>query len=114
MAEGISQAEQSIIFISYRRADSGWAADLLASWLQRTLGVPRMFCDIRGIDAGDDFAADLEEQLQRALVILVLIGGDWLRVQDQYGRRPAGSRQRLGAPGDSRRSRTPPAASSSL
>jgi hypothetical protein len=87
MAEGASQAEQPIIFISYRRVDSGWAADLLTGSLQRTFGVPRVFCDVRGIDAGDDFEADLEEQLQRASVILVLIGGGWLRVQDEYGRR---------------------------
>lgn len=83
----VPQAEQAIIFINYRRVDAGWPADLLASTLKRTFGENRVFLDVRGIDAGDEFAAVLEENLRRAAVLVVLIGSGWLHVQDKYGRR---------------------------
>jgi hypothetical protein len=83
----VPQAEQATIFINYRRSDAGWPADHLASTLKRTFGETRIFLDVRGIDAGDEFAAVLEENLQRAVVLIVLIGTGWLHVQDKYGRR---------------------------
>lgn len=80
-------SEQAIIFINYRRIDAGWPADRLADKLKITFGSERVFLDVRGIQAGDDFAAELVSQLQRAAVLLVLIGKRWLYVQDKYGRR---------------------------
>lgn len=83
----VTQAERAVIFINYRRSDAGWAADHLASALKRTFGEDRIFVDVRDIDAGDEFAAVLEESLQQAAVLVVLIGTGWLHVQDKYGRR---------------------------
>lgn len=80
-------AEQSLIFINYRRTDAGWHADHLASELQRTFGKDRVFLDARTIDGGDDFEAVLEENLRLATILIVLIGKGWLYVQDKYGRR---------------------------
>jgi TIR domain len=86
MAE-VSQTEHGIIFINYRRTDAGWPADHLASKLESIFGKDRVFLDVRGIDAGDDFASDLEEKLRRATILLVLVGKGWLYAQDKYGRR---------------------------
>ncbi|MEJ7811366.1 MAG: toll/interleukin-1 receptor domain-containing protein [Gemmatimonadaceae bacterium] len=86
MAE-TTQLDQAIIFINYRRTDAGWPADLLASRLKAMFGEPRVFLDVRGFDAGDDFAAVLEERLRRATVLIVLIGEHWLHAQDRFGRR---------------------------
>jgi TIR domain len=83
----VSQTEQAVIFINYRRTDAGWSADLLESELKRTFGKGRVFLDVRGIDAGDEIAAVIEEKLGRATILVVLIGKGWLQVQDKYGRR---------------------------
>src|SRR6266850_8612059 len=82
-----SETGQGVIFINYRRMDAGWSADHLASLLERTFGEDRVFLDVQGIQAGDEFAVDLEEKLRRASVLVVLIGKGWLHDQDKYGRR---------------------------
>lgn len=83
----VPQADQAIIFSNYRRTDAGWPVDHLASKLKRTFGEGRVFLDVRGINAGDEFAAVLEEKLHRATALVVLIGQGWLHVRDKYGRR---------------------------
>jgi hypothetical protein len=83
----IPQTEDTVIFINYRRTDAGWPADHLAGKLKNSFGQGRVFLDVRGIDAGDDFATVLKEQLRRATVLIVLIGKNWLHVHDEFGRR---------------------------
>jgi len=83
----LSQPEQGIIFVNYRRTDAGWPADHLATELKRAFGDDRVFLDVRDIDAGDNFTDELEEQLAQTTVLLVLIGKHWLYAQDKYGRR---------------------------
>jgi len=83
----LSQAEQGIIFINYRRTDAGWPADHVATELKRAFGEDRVFLDVRDINAGDNFTDDLEEQVRQATVLLVLIGKHWLYAHDKYGRR---------------------------
>jgi hypothetical protein len=90
----VERADRGRIFISYRRSDSGWVADALANELTKAFGDDRVFLDVRDIWAGDDFAGTLREELDRAAVLLVLIGKDWLRASDKYGRR------KLDNPGD--------------
>jgi hypothetical protein len=81
------EVDEPIIFINYRRTDAGWPADLLASELGRSFGATRVFQDVRGIDAGDDFVTVLDSHLRRASILIVLIGSDWLRAADEFGRR---------------------------
>jgi hypothetical protein len=90
----VQRADGGKIFISYRRSDAGWAADGLAIRLKEAFGGDRVFLDVRDIWAGDDFTGALREELDRATVLLVLIGKDWLRASDRYGRR------KLDIPGD--------------
>ena len=70
------------IFISYRRDDSRHAAGRLADDLSQAFGAGRIFRDIEGIDLGVDFAKSLEKALAACSVMLVLIGPQWLAVQD--------------------------------
>jgi hypothetical protein len=83
----VSQMKQGVIFINYRRTDTGWSADHLANELKRAFGNDRVFLDVRDIDAGDKFNDELEAQVRQSSILLVLIGKDWLKVQDNYGRR---------------------------
>ena len=86
MTEAV-EAEGPVIFINYRRTDAGWPADLLKSELGRTFGEALVFIDVRGIDAGEDFAAVLEKKLSQASILIVLVGNKWLQVADKFGRR---------------------------
>src|SRR5262245_24240859 len=78
---------QPLVFINYRRTESGWPAEWLAAGLKRMFGGESVFLDIRDVDAGDDFTQVLEDKLGHAAALLVLIGKGWLDVQDGLERR---------------------------
>jgi hypothetical protein len=75
------------IFISYRRGESRHAAGRLADDLAQAFGPQAIFRDIEGIDPGVDFSLALEKALATCNVMLVLIGPQWLGMQDAQGRR---------------------------
>lgn len=77
----------TVIFINYRRSDSGWPAEHLKDKLDAAFGKDRVFLDVRNIDAGDDFTSEIESHLLRAAALIVLIDKNWLLGQDQFGRR---------------------------
>ena len=75
MASGSSRCG---VFISYRRADTGWAANVLADALRRRLGQSlEVFLDNRSINLGEAFARALEDAVRRSAALLVLIGPRW-------------------------------------
>ncbi|MGD9753102.1 MAG: toll/interleukin-1 receptor domain-containing protein [Acidimicrobiia bacterium] len=75
------------VFISYRRAEHAAEAKLLRSVLAGQLtGIP-VFRDIEGIEPGDHFGQVLQAQLERASVVLVLVGPQWLSMVDRNGSR---------------------------
>jgi TIR domain len=76
-----------VIFISYRRTDAGWPANLFANKLRTVFGSDQVFLDVRSIEAGEDFSEEIRSHLERAAVLIVLVGKSWLFVQDQFGRR---------------------------
>lgn len=82
------------IFISYRRADSRHAAGRLADELGAAFGEANIFRDIEGIEIGVNFEQALEKALGACVVMLVLIGPQWLDARDEAGLR------RLDLPGD--------------
>jgi hypothetical protein len=74
------------IFISYRRDDARHAAGRLADDLGEHFDPACIFRDVDGIDPGVDFVHALELALESCVVMLVLIGDEWLGVRDGDGR----------------------------
>ena len=75
------------IFISYRRDDTRHVAGRLAGDLMDRFGAERIFRDIDSIDAGDEFPQRLDKALNHCVLMLVLIGRQWLGATDGQQRR---------------------------
>jgi hypothetical protein len=75
------------LFISYRRSDSRGVAGRLSDTLGAYFGDDRVFRDIENIAGGADFGDVIEQNLQTADAVIVLIGPDWLSVQNEDGQR---------------------------
>ena len=74
------------IFISYRRDDSAGFAGRLFDRLADQFGRDRVFMDVDTIAPGHDFAADIESALAECDACVVLIGRNWLTIEDAEGR----------------------------
>jgi hypothetical protein len=66
-----------MVFISYRRDDSGGHVGRLYDALSAHFGRQRLFFDIDHIAPGQDFVQVLESSLGRSSVLLVVIGKRW-------------------------------------
>ena len=75
------------IFISYRRADARGLAGRLGDTLGAYFGDDRIFRDIDDIAGGADFGNVIEQNLQSADAVIVLMGRDWLSITDSDGQR---------------------------
>jgi hypothetical protein len=82
------------IFMSYRRADTSWAAVSLFDRLAEQFGRDKIFKDVDSIDFGEDFVEAITNAVGSSDALLALIGNQWLTATDQNGRR------RLDNPGD--------------
>lgn len=76
-----------LAFISYRRTDSQQAAIGLYVQLRARIGPASVFMDRSGISGGQIWPERLRESIHGATVVLALIGSDWLKSADEYGRR---------------------------
>jgi pterin-4a-carbinolamine dehydratase len=74
------------IFINYRRDDSSPIARGLRDNLVEAFG-DAVFMDVDEIRVGDTWPQTLDNALNSATVLLVVIGPTWLRIADVYGRR---------------------------
>jgi hypothetical protein len=77
----------SIVFISYRRNDSAGYAGRLADRLAKEWGEEWVFRDYDDISPGQDFFMTINDNLNSAHVMLVMIGKEWLTCPDESGRR---------------------------
>jgi hypothetical protein len=75
------------LFISYRRSDARGVAGRLSDTLGAYFGDDRVFRDIENIAGGADFGDVIKQNLQTADAVIVLIGPDWLSVQNEAGQR---------------------------
>jgi hypothetical protein len=75
------------LFISYRRGDARGIAGRLSDTLGAYFGDERVFRDIESIEGGADFGNVIEESLQTADAVIVLIGPDWLTLTGENGQR---------------------------
>jgi pterin-4a-carbinolamine dehydratase len=75
------------VFISYRRQDSAAAARWMYSSLQRTFGMDSVFMDTESIRISDDWSDQIDQALKRTTLLMAVIGPQWLRITDEFGRR---------------------------
>jgi hypothetical protein len=75
------------VFISYRRDDSGPEALLLRKALEERFGEGFVFVDTSSIKPGTLWPDEIEQQLRSAKVIVAIMGPEWLRAADEFGRR---------------------------
>lgn len=75
------------IFISYRRGDSAPYAGRLNDRLSAALGSDQVFMDLEDIAPGQNFTTVLNQNLDTASVVLVLIGPNWLSAAREDGTR---------------------------
>lgn len=75
------------IFISYRRTDSSTFAGRIYDRLVDAFGERNIFKDVDDIPFGVDFRSVLTNEVNKADVLLLIIGKDWLNVTDDLGRR---------------------------
>jgi hypothetical protein len=73
------------IFISYRRDDSAGYTGRLTDSLEALVGSGNIFRDVEDISPGDNFVKAIEQNLQRAKVLLIVIGQNWLTAKDGQG-----------------------------
>ena len=73
------------IFISYRRADSQWAAARLHDTLAQAFPDDQLFMDVEHIAPGQDFVDVLADQVGACDVFLALVGPDWLTLTNEAG-----------------------------
>lgn len=67
------------IFVSYRRTDTAGHALALYQRLAAEFGLDAVFFDDQRIDAGADFPARLKSAMDAALVVVAVMGPEWLR-----------------------------------
>ena len=75
------------IFISYRRADSQFAAGRLDDHLANHFGRQCVFFDTATIDAGAQYKSVIVDAIGQSDVFLPVIGATWLDASDDSGRR---------------------------
>jgi hypothetical protein len=75
------------IFISYRRGDTSAEAHKIYDALIAQMGDGIVFMDVKSILPGTDWRAHLEKTLEEVDTLIVVIGPDWLKASDVWGRR---------------------------
>jgi formylglycine-generating enzyme required for sulfatase activity len=75
------------IAISYRRADTDAIAGRIRDRLANRYGEDAVFMDIDNIPFGKDFRVHIREAVIQSNVLLVIIGQDWLGVDNDGNRR---------------------------
>jgi TIR domain-containing protein len=81
------------IFINYRREDSAGHAGRLFDGLSSHFA-GRLFMDVDTLEPGVDFVEAIEKAVGSCEALIVVIGREWLTIEDRAGRR------RLDDPGD--------------
>ena len=81
------------IFLSYRRDDTAGHTGRIFDHLSERFGAGRVFLDVEGIEAGENFATAIEERIKDCDTLVAVIGKGWAAGD------PSGKR-RLDDPGD--------------
>lgn len=81
------RGEQRLVFVAYRRDDSGYWADALTRALSYRLGRERVFFDIGSEQPGRDYRSQISGSLARATDVVVVIGPGFLEPEASGVRR---------------------------
>ena len=82
-----ADSRQRIVFVCYRREDTEDAAGRLHDKLLDAYGSDRVFMDVDSVPLGIDFVEHVAEQVTKCSAVIVMIGREWLTIQDRRGRR---------------------------
>jgi hypothetical protein len=83
----VTAVQSQGVFISYRREDTGPYARLLKEHLSVRFPDVPVFIDLDSIEAGLDFAEVIESAVRSCVVLIALIGREWLTIADTDDRR---------------------------
>jgi TIR domain len=86
MSEGAAQ-RPVVIFLSYRRGDTQWAARGIYDRLVDRYGRTNVFRDLDAIPPGARFRDYVEMKISESDVLILLIGKAWASYADETGRR---------------------------
>ncbi len=75
------------IFINYRRSEDRGFARLLFDKLKSVFGEDRLFMDVEKLGGTNDFPETLAQEIRACNVLLVMVGKEWLCLEDEEGRR---------------------------
>jgi hypothetical protein len=78
---------QSMVFVCYRREDAEDAAGRLHDRLVEAYGAECVFMDIDSVPLGVDFIEHVNERVSQCTAVIVVIGRQWLTVEDKRGRK---------------------------
>ena len=78
-----------LAFISHRTQDkdSQIAARFIKNELDEVFGEEAIFMDVDGLSIGDAWPQQLQDNLNAATALIVIMSDDWIRMSDKYGRR---------------------------
>jgi TIR domain len=76
-----------VVFMSYRRGDTQWAARTLYQVLAGKYGRENVFRDLDAVPAGARFRDLIERKIAESSVFVLLIGKTWASYTDAAGRR---------------------------
>lgn len=79
--------EKNVAFISYRREDEGPAARFIKGELERVFMSSQIFMDTDNIRITENWTKVIEENLEKSKILIVIIGKNWLKIQDEFFRR---------------------------
>ena len=77
----------AVVFLSYRRGDTQWAARGIYDRLVSRYGRENVFRDLDAIPPGARFRDYVEKKISESDVLILLIGNAWASYRDEAGRR---------------------------
>jgi pterin-4a-carbinolamine dehydratase len=78
----------ALVFINYRRDDSGAEVIAISNVLRQEFGDDSVFMDTSSLQAGMVWPEELQAALKAAKTVLVIVGPDWLRAgSSEWGQR---------------------------
>jgi hypothetical protein len=83
----VAEGKPPFLFISYRRGEDSDPAVAIFDAVIDEFGEACVFFDVAGVPSGARFADTIQAQLERATVMVVVIGAKWLYAADEHGRR---------------------------